>query len=746
MNSISIKFAGHLAESLGKVGWSRVRVAAVFFLAVLSLPLFGVSQGPRPDAPSSSQSTMREHYEAAFRFQNAGKTAQADSEYELYLGQVLHHIANGRANAGDYAQAAPLYEESLRLHPDDPNVEMDFATVALDASDWTRAEALTTSVLDSRQRSGQAPDVRAVDELAQAQLELGKHEEALEHFKLAASLHGDFDSFSKLASAYLVLGDRANAAKILDEMLRKFGDTASLHMQFGSLYGGAKFFDAAVDEFKRAIVMDDHLKGAHYSLGASYMMQFGELGYDKAEAEFRKELEIDPSDALVSMPLGRILMSRRHYTEAEADLKRAAQASHQSAAVFLTLGQLYKDMGKVADAERAFRKSIALTLDPSKNGYEVEQAHFWLGRLLVENGQIPEGHQELDISRNLLYLKEQQVQLRLAGRAMLQLPMERTHIANPEQLAALKTFESLAAPVIASSYHNLAVNKANSGEFAIASKDFEQAAKWNPLLDGIDESWGRAAFAAKEYGNAVTPLTHSLAAHPENQKTRALLGLSLFMVHDYVKTLEVLRPIESIENAGPPMTVAWEGSLAMTGDPGQELEHLKSLVAANLDMPVVHYLLGTAYARQKHYTLSANELIAALKLDPSNRDAMIALAKTDLALGDKSAALDLYLQLVHPGSQDGESFRQLARLQAELGLTQAAIATLESASRIHPMDAGYHAALAELYRGCAQPEDAEREATTSETLLTESEFSHQPGSLISDRNHPSEEPSKMQPN
>jgi len=742
MSAVSSKFT----KFAGLESGTRLWALAVVFSAILGMQLCAVAQGVRSEAGGSAQSTMREHYEAAFRFQNAGKTAQADSEYALYLGMVLHKIANGRANLGDYAHAAPLYQEALRLRPDDPVVEIDFASAALDAFDFIRAEALTSSVLDLRERNGQAPDAKAVDELAQAELELGKHQAALEHFELASRLHADIDSYSKLASAYLVLGDKASAAKILNEMPRKFGDTASLHIQLGSLYGGAKFFDAAVDEFKKAIAMDERLKGGHYSIGATYMMQLGEPGFDRAEGEFRKELEVDPADSLVYMPLGRILMSRHLYTEAEVDLKRAAEATPQSASVYLTLGQLYRDMGKGAEAERAFRRSIELTLDPSRNGYEVEQAHFWLGRLLMSDGHTSEGHRELDISRNLLYLKEQQVQSRLAGGAMLQLPLEKTHAANPTQLASLKAFEKLAAPVIASSYDNLAVNAANSGDFANASRNFEQAATWNPALEGIDDNWGRAEVAAKNYKAAVTPLSRSLGAHAENERTRAMLGMCLFMVHDYARVLNVLRPIESKQEAGSPIAVAWAGSTAMTEDPSQGLERLKALEAANPEAPQVHYLLGLAYARGRDYSQSASEMHAELKLDPGDRDAMNALAQADLALGEKAEALDLYTALAQPGSLDGEAFHHLAQLQVDLGLSNDAIATMESAIRINPMDASYHAELAEVYRRCAKPEEAEKEASTSETLRAESEFSHQTGSFISEGATPTESSLKMQSN
>ena len=61
-------------------------------------------------------------------------------------------------------------------------------------------------------------------------------------------------------------------------------------------------------------------------------------------------------------------------------------------------------------------------------------------------------------------------------------------------------------------------------------------------LDGIDVNWGRAAFAARNYDKAVKPLSRAFESHPEDVGARTLLGLSLFMVHEYPKALDVLRP------------------------------------------------------------------------------------------------------------------------------------------------------------------------------------------------------------
>jgi tetratricopeptide (TPR) repeat protein len=729
----------------GKSGQADVPAVPLHLLLIgsLFLAMPCIAQGQVGATVHSANSTMRQHYDAAFRFQSEGDMSHANAEYKLFLSMALHRIANGHANLGEYGGAAPIYEEALRLAPDDHSLLLDYAGAALDASDWTRAKALATSALSSPNGGVQTTDPRALSFLAQALLRLGEHQEALEQFKALVRLYPGFESSSSLATAYLVIGDKTNGTKILGEFPQRFGDTASLHMKLGIIYGKTNFFDAAIAEFSKAIKEDARLKGAHYSLGASYMMLSGKSGYDNADLEFHKEIELDPANSLVYLPLGRIALIRNKYAEAEADLKRAIELNPRTAATYIVLGQVYRETDRVPQAIVALRKAIALTLDPSKNGYEVEQAHYWLGRLLIQSGKSVEGRKELDISQNLIYLKERELQSKLAGKVVLETPLEKTHEANPADLAEEKSFERQAAPVIASSYDNLGVNAANAGIFGDASNYFAQAAKWNPKLDGVDRNWSRAAIAARQYAQAVTPLKRMFALDPKNVDVRAMLGLSLCMTHDYARSLELLRPIEAKVDANPELSMAYAASMAMAGDSSQGLVRLKTLKEAHPDAAIVYYLLGQAYAAKQEFGQSADELRTALELDPTNADAEKALAISDFALGQKADALRLFAELAGSGSKDGEVYDRLAQLQLEAGSTGAAIASLETAIRIDPADPSYHAELAEAYLKNSQPEDADREALQSEKLRAQSESSRQAGSGNAQTGNHSGDPGKL---
>jgi Flp pilus assembly protein TadD len=153
----------------------------------------------------------------------------------------------------------------------------------------------------------------------------------------------------------------------------------------------------------------------------------------------------------------------------------------------------------------------------------------------------------------------------------------------------------------------------------------------------VDSNWGRAAFAAKDYAKAVGPLSRALAQNPRDAETRSMLGVSDFMIHDYAQTQAVLEPIAAHIGDNPMLMLAYTGSMAIAGNYSEGMARLQALEAAHPDAAPIHCLIGQAYLRNGNFSEAADELRAALKLDPSNADAKETLAKAEAAAGQKTA-------------------------------------------------------------------------------------------------------------
>ena len=119
------------------------------------------------------------------------------------------------------------------------------------------------------------------------------------------------------------------------------------------------------------------------------------------ESELEAELNVSPNDFLTYAALGKVLATNHKYSEAEKYLKRSMALNSTSPDAYLYLGQMYFDTDRPVDAEPALRKAILLTSDNSRNHYQIQKAHFLLGRILMQEHRSDEAHEEMQIARTM---------------------------------------------------------------------------------------------------------------------------------------------------------------------------------------------------------------------------------------------------------------------------------------------------------------------------------------------------------
>ncbi len=636
--------------NLLKMSPPRILVASLLVLLV-GLP----ASAQQTKAPTTRQddSILQRRYDAAQKFQAANDLDHAAQQYRIFIADALGEFALGHARAGQYDKAANDFDTALSLVPDFPAMKIQYARVALDSGNLDHAKLLATGVIrDYPNNPKVAADAHAI--LGRVLLKSNEDTKARQEFEAAVALDPTFENGYELAVADLDLGDGPGASKIFSEMLASFGDTATIHMYFGQAYGRSDFQDDAVAEFKKAIAADDKLPGVHYSLAAAYLSTSGNSKLPEAEAELRKEIALSPKYAAAYAALGHLLAQQHDAAtqlEAESDLKRATELDPTSPDGFLYLGQFYSDAHKLPEAEAALRESIALTTDVSRNAYQVQKAHYLLGRILMQTGDVEAGKKEIAISQSLLQqnLRRDQNQLSdylqtkrapQAGSSLApEMPMTvEDHAVDPAAAHQVDQLEKQLAPAVADSYNNLGAIAGSHGDYVSALQSFERAAEWNPELPGLDINWGRAAYSAGAFAQAIAPLSHYLQAHPNDKDVRAELGLSQFSIKDYAAARQTLGPLNGMPGEAPRLQFAYAASLAETGDVSAGIAKLQDLEKANPNVGEVHRALGEAYAMQKSPNAAA-ELETAIRLDPSDAEAHIALARLQLAHGHKAAAI-----------------------------------------------------------------------------------------------------------
>jgi len=596
--------------------------ACLSVVLISTVSLFAQSTG----VGSPNRQTLQRQYDDAQELQRVGKLTEAAGHYRAFLAEALGGLAIEYAMVPDYARAAPLFDEALTLERNSPTLLLGYARTALTMGDYSHAKTLASEFIrmypNDRQSLAQAHQV-----LGRALLKLNQDQEARKELETALALDPTFANGYDLAVACLDLDDEKCAVQIFGEMERSFGDTAEIHLAFGRAYGDSDFQPRAITEFQKAIEENPKLSGAHYLLAAVLLATGNDQSpLESAEAELKKELAISPRDAMTYAALGKIAVGRTNYAEAETYLEKAISLDPQNPDAYLYIGQMYFDTNRLDEGEAALRKSIALTTDVSRNRYQIQKAHYLLGRILMKRGHADAAHAEMEINRELADKTLALDKSKLAGLMDTAGSQESPESAAPvvgsgkQDPVALRNAEAMndrLKPAVADSYNNLGAIAATNSDYSSAVTYFERASEWNPSLDGLDYNWGRAAFAGSLYAEAVLPLSRYVKAHPDDSGARSVLGLSQFLSGKYLDCVETLHPIEKTELA-PQVEYAYASSLVKSGQIGVGTERLLALEKAHPEIPDVHRALAEAFGRQGDQKRANEELQTAAQLSPKN--------------------------------------------------------------------------------------------------------------------------------
>jgi tetratricopeptide (TPR) repeat protein len=670
----------------------KVAVSGVLVALCCAAAVQGTPQGAQ-----SSGSTLQSLYDTAQRSQKTGDLSEAAGKYRAFLAKAVDELANSHTQIGDYARASALFDEALALDSDSPQLQRDYAAEALEAGDLKRAETLARGLLnDSSSDSTGLGEAHQI--LGRTLHRMNRDQEARKELEMAASLDPSVANEYDLAVVCLDLDDENCAAQIFSGLEASLGDSAALHMQFGLAYGNSDFTPHAVTEFKKVIAEDPHYPGAHYSVAAALLAAGeDEKTLQEAETELKQELAISPNDFLTYAALGKIEASYHRYPEAERYLKQAVVLNAKNPDAFLYLGQMYFDTNRLTEAEADLHQAIKLTTDISRNHYQIQKAHFLLGRILMQQHHEEEAHAEMQIAHAFADKALSKDKTKLAGLldnkptsgesadsgldAAAMAPAA-PHAADPLAASKQKTFEKQLTPAIADSYNNLGAIMATQTNYAEALKYFKRAGEWSPSLEGLDYNMGRAAFMAADFSEAVPPISRYVRSHPGDSGLRGPLAMSQFMTHNYQGCIEALRGAGEGTKSIPQMQFIYAESLVKTGQVSLGKARLEGLEAAHPEIAEVHRGLGEVWVLEGDCQKAIDEL-------------------------DKSNQLN---------GADPETHYVLGKAELQCGSTSVAIVDLEKAVRLMPDDASYHQELASAYERAFRMADAEKERRIVEQL------------------------------
>jgi tetratricopeptide (TPR) repeat protein len=132
----------------------------------------------------------------------------------------------------------------------------------------------------------------------------------------------------------------------------------------------------AVPEFERAIELNPNYPTAHQWYGSSALTALGQ--FDKAIAEVKRAIELDPLSLVINTDLGNTLYRARRYDDAIAQMRKTLEMDPGFYYAHWNLGSALAAKGALGPAIEEYQKARSLNDDPSMLGL--------LGRALAISG------------------------------------------------------------------------------------------------------------------------------------------------------------------------------------------------------------------------------------------------------------------------------------------------------------------------------------------------------------------------
>ena len=363
-----------LATNRPRAQAARFMLASLSFLFSLAWPLH--AQGP-PEVSEifrrASEAMRQGDLNAAGDgFAAAAKAAPAFAEAHFNLGLV-------REEQGRMDEAIASLQKALALKP---RLHGGNLFLAVAYYRMSRFELALTAI--RKETLAYPNDASAWMWLGVIRLGADQPEEA------AAAL----DKAAQLAPANVdILYHRGHAHLLVSKlsyqrMLRANPDSWRVRQVLAQADAEADRDADAISEYQAAIKAAPQQPGLHEELGTEYWKM---NKIEEAEAEFKRELEIDPHSMLATYKLGSLLVEGAKPVEGKPLIEAALRQDPNLKEAYYYLARAYMQLGNDSEALDALKKAIAVNPSPEI----LAQAWYQLAIVYRRLRRMPEAQQAL---------------------------------------------------------------------------------------------------------------------------------------------------------------------------------------------------------------------------------------------------------------------------------------------------------------------------------------------------------------
>ena len=546
-------------------------------------------------------------------------------------------------------------------------------------------------------------DARLTDarlKLADAYIATGKPAQALQELVRAADLLPN-DAVVQLRAAKLLLMARSytDAKTRAENLIKLDPKNAEAYVVAGNALAGLSDLDSALEQFDKALEVDATNAESYIGIGA---IQATRKQTPDAEASFLKAVSVAPKSARTQLSLANFYWATGQFPKAEAAFRTTLSFEPNNLAANRAMSVFLLATGRAAEAEPYFIKIAKVS--PVAGASTLAQYYLLTNRrdnarkILTAMAQLPDGF--ADATVRLAYLdltegdssgawKRTKEVLTKQPKNVDALVLSGTLLdregKHEEALAALNAALAI-NPASARAHEAAGLVYAAIEHRADAIRSFEDALKADQRSFRSAVSLSRMHLEGRQFDKALTYAEQALSLRPGNPEAQALIARNYMVRGDVAKAKPI---VEQLLQRTPNLAAAHDLNAAL------------QLVSKQPDAA------RTSYER-------------ALKLDPSDIDAVTGLMLLDFSGGKKADAISLVEATVAHRNRDEASLLLAARTYAAGGDLKKSEAAFREALERNPNRLSTYAQLGELYRRQNRLDDA---VTQFERILQRDEKS-----------------------
>jgi tetratricopeptide (TPR) repeat protein len=283
-------------------------------------------------------------------------------------------------NTGDCASAAEHFAQSRSLLDSQPGAMQDYGICLLRLKHTDQGIEVFQQIVRLHPE-----DARARRGLAAVQLDAGKASDALATLQPSLRLDPDVDTMQLAAAAYEANGDTPNAVRVLRDAIVKDPRRVSLYIDFANLAMNHQSFQAGVEMMNAGLKIQPQVADLYLARGVLYVQI---ANYEQAEADFQKAEQLDPKESISAAAQGMVAEEKDQNDPDKALVTVRAKLKKNPGDAFLwylqaaILSQKAPHPGSTEFQEGLASAKKAVSIQPS-----LAAAHNVLAKFYMESGE-----------------------------------------------------------------------------------------------------------------------------------------------------------------------------------------------------------------------------------------------------------------------------------------------------------------------------------------------------------------------